>query len=65
MSDFISKDINKFEEQMINYIEAYYYLLKTEKEKDGISNIKIGTKIWCDKIINLLCCCGKIKKIKN
>ena len=26
MSDFISKDINKFENQMINYIEAYYSL---------------------------------------
>jgi 2-methylcitrate dehydratase PrpD len=39
---------------MINYIEAYYSLLKTDKEKDDISNIKIGTETWCDKIINLL-----------
>ena len=54
MVDFIAKDINKFEDQMINYIEAYYSLLKTDKEKDDISNIKIGTKTWCEKIINLL-----------
>ena len=54
MVDFIAKDINKFEDQMINYIEAYYSLLKTDKEKDDISNIKIGTKAWCEKIINLL-----------
>lgn len=53
MVDFIASDINKFEEQMINYIEAYYNILK-EKEDTNLSNIKIGSKDWCDKIILLL-----------
>ena len=53
MVDFIASDINKFEEQMINYIEAYYNILK-EKDDIDLSNLKIGSKDWCDKIILLL-----------
>ena len=52
MVDFIASDINKFEEQMINYIEAYYNILK-EKDDIDLSNLKIGSKDWCDKIILL------------
>ena len=48
MVDFIASDINKFEEQMINYIEAYYNILK-EKDDIDLSNLKIGSKDWCDK----------------
>ncbi len=53
MVDFIASDINKFEEQMINYIEAYYNILK-EKDDIDLSNLKIGSKDWCNKIILLL-----------
>lgn len=53
MVDFIASDINKFEEQMINYIEAYYNILK-EKDDTNLSNLKIGSKDWCNKIIFLL-----------
>ena len=53
MVDFIAADINKFEEQMINYIEAYYNILK-EKEKPELTGIEPSSKDWCDKIIDLL-----------
>ena len=53
MVDFIASDINKFEEQMINYIEAYYNILK-EKDDIDLSNLTIGSKDWCNKIIFLL-----------
>ena len=53
MVDFIASDINKFEEQMINYLEAYYNILK-EKDDIDLSNLKIGSKDWCNKIILLL-----------
>ena len=54
MVDFIAADINKFEEQMINYIEAYYNILKEKEEPELTDKIKPGTDIWCNKIIHLL-----------
>ena len=53
MVDFIAADINKFEEQMLYYIEAYYNLLKDENEPD-LPDIKIKTKDWCEQIIHIL-----------
>lgn len=53
MVDFIATDINKFEEQMICFIEAYYNILKEEKDSD-LKDIKYGTKEWYDKIKELL-----------
>ena len=53
MVDFIAADINKFEEQMLYYIEAYYNLLKNENEPD-LPDIKIKTKDWCEQIIHIL-----------
>ena len=53
MVDFIAADINKFEEQMLSYIEAYYNLLK-DKDDPDLPNIKSNFKNWCEKIIHLL-----------
>ena len=53
MVDFLSPDINKFEEQMISFIEAYYTILTEDKESIS-TNIKIGSNDWWIKIKKLL-----------
>ena len=53
MVDFIAADINKFEEQMLYYIEAYYNILK-DKDEPNLPNIKFNIKDWCEKIIQQL-----------
>ena len=53
MVDFIAIDINKFEDQMLDYIEAYYNILKGENESELI-DIKNGKYDWYRKIIELL-----------
>ena len=53
MVDFISVDLSKFEEQMINFIEAYYNILNEDKESNSI-NLEFGTNKWNEKIIKLL-----------
>ena len=53
MVDLIAPDINKFEEQMIHFIEAYYNILKNENESD-LKEIKYGTFNWYNKLIELL-----------
>ena len=53
MVDFLSPDINKFEEQMISFIEAYYTILSEDKESFS-TNIKIGSNDWWIKIKKLL-----------
>ena len=53
MVDFIAIDINKFENQMINFIEAYYYILKRDNESN-INDFKYKTKNWYEKLIDLI-----------
>jgi len=53
MVDFISVELSKFEEQMINFIEAYYNILHEDKESNSI-NLEFGTNEWNEKIIKLL-----------
>ena len=53
MVDFIAIDINKFENQMINFIEAYYYILKRDNESN-INDFKYKTKNWYEKLIELI-----------
>ena len=62
MADYLGIDLNKFEGQMMNFIEVYYNILKEEKEKPLSSFNEKNGKIWNEQIINLL----KIKiKEKN
>ena len=53
MTDFIALDLNKFENQMVKFIEIYYNLLKDEKDEELIS-LKKNSIIWKDQIIQLL-----------
>ena len=67
MVDFIAADINKFEEQMYYYIEAYYNILK-DKDDPDLPDIKFNIKDWCEKIIhqlNLYFDNGENKKLNN
>ena len=53
MVDFIAIDLNKFENQMINFIEAYYYILK-EENSPYKNEFKYRTKDWYEKLIELI-----------
>ena len=53
MVDFIAIDLNKFENQMINFIEAYYYILKKENSQNK-NEFKYRTKDWYEKLIDLI-----------
>ena len=54
MADYLGIDLNKFEGQMMNFIEVYYNILKEEKEKPLSSFNEKNGKIWNEQIINLL-----------
>ena len=54
MVDFLALDLNKFENQMLVFIEAYYNKLKEKKDKPLlISEKNLIKKDWKDQIINL------------
>ena len=55
MADFLSLDLNKFENQMLIFIEIYYNFLKSNLDQPLYSNKKqeIGIK-WKDQIKNIL-----------
>ena len=54
MVDFLALDLNKFENQMLVFIEAYYNMLKEKKDKPLlISEKNLIKKDWKDQIINL------------
>lgn len=53
MVDFLALDLNKFEQQMIHFIEAYYYYLMEEKEHLSPLRKEGGIK-WKGQIKQLL-----------
>ena len=53
MADFLALDLNKFENQMVKFIEIYYNLLKDEKAEPLVSLKEKGLK-WKKQIIYLL-----------
>ena len=54
MVDFIALDLDKFEEQMIHFIEICYNYLKEEKD-EPLSPLKTNENLkWKDQIIKLL-----------
>ena len=61
MVDFIAQDLNKFEDQMLHYIEAYHNLLKDEITPDLVDIHKDIDK-WIKQIIDLLNIYYKEKK---
>ena len=55
MADYLALDLNKFENQMLNFIEIYYNLLKKEEDKPLKLMKKEDFDIeWKNQIINLL-----------
>ena len=53
MADFLALDLNKFENQMVKFIEIYYNLLKDKKDEPLVSLQEKGIK-WKKQIIDLL-----------
>lgn len=51
MADYLAIDLNKFENQMMNFLEVYYSILQKEPL---IPFKKENSTIWKDKMINLL-----------
>ena len=54
MVDFLSIDLNRFEDQMLNFIEIYYNIIKKEEDEPLISIKKEGGIKWKNQIIKLL-----------
>lgn len=54
MADFLSIDLNRFEDQMLNFIEIYYNIIKKEGDEPLISIKKEGGIKWKNQIIKLL-----------
>jgi hypothetical protein len=54
MADFLALDLNKFENQIFDFIEIYYNLLKKEKDKSLTSIKENGGIEWREQIVNLL-----------
>lgn len=55
MVDFLALDLNKFENQMLIFIETYYNLLKEDKDEPLKCNQKkLINEEWKEKIINIL-----------
>lgn len=54
MADFLSIDLNRFEDQMLNFIEIYYNIIKKEEDEPLISIKKEGGIKWKNQIIKLL-----------
>ena len=53
MADFLALDLNKFQNQMVKFIEIYYNLLKEEKD-EPLTSLKEDSIKWKNQIIKLL-----------
>ena len=54
MVDFLALDLNKFEQQMMHFIEIYYNYLKKEEDKPLSPIRKDGGLDWKNQILTLL-----------
>lgn len=54
MADYLGLDLGRFQDQMMNYIDIYFNLLKKEKDEPLASIKKEGGIKWKDQIKNLL-----------